>query len=246
MIAELDGIEPVVAQVEVVHLNLLNRHGIVVTLDKATPGEQVLRVPRGPLLPGEHPPAAAVRVLADTVGIEQVLHPPLFLGLRSEAGVHSRPATLTVSYAFLGKRPSNSRSSSRWLAVDQPEDIGRGVDRPEVVRAAREAVKDLLETTTIALQLLDPKLVVFTLAHLQDVYQQVMGAEVVIDTANFRRKVEAAHGFVTVVDAPVSTPRRGRPPRWYTAGDAQVLEPPIRLRPSGNVSRIPSSSAASS
>jgi len=231
----------VVAQVEVVHLNLLNRHGLVVTLHKAGPGEQVLRVPRGPLLPGEHPSAAAVRVLADTVGIEHVLHPPLFLGLRADSGLLGQAATLTISYAFLGKRPSNSSPDSTFLPVDSSDDLQHRVDRPQVVWAAREAVKELLETTAIALQLLDPKLVVFTLAHLRAVYQQVMGPEVVIDTANFRRKVEAARGFVTVVDAPSTTPRRGRPARWYTAGDAQVLEPPIRLRPSGGVSNPASS-----
>lgn len=242
---EIDGVRAVVAQVEVVHLNLLTRHGMVVTLEKAAPGEQAFRVPRGPLLPGEAPSSAAARVLSDTVGIEQVLHPPLFLGLTADAGDHGHAPTLTLGYAFLGKRPSNSSPDSTFLPVGSGDDLQHRVDRPQVVWAAREAVKDLLETTSIALQLLDPKLVVFTLAHLRAVYQQVMGPEVVIDMANFRRKVEAAHGFVTVVDAPSTTPRRGRPARWYTAGDAQVLEPPIRLRSSGRVSRPASSSDSS-
>lgn len=239
---ENGDVVPVVAQVEVAHLNLLNRHGMVVTLHKDAPGERVFRVPRGPLLPGEDPSAAAVRILAGTVGIEQVLHPPVFLGLRSDAGTHGDVPTLTIGYAFLGKRPSNSSPDSTFLPVDSTDDIRDRVDRPQVVWAAREAVKELLEITTIALQLLDPKLVVFTLAHLRAVYQQVMGSDVVIDTANFRRKVEAARGFVTVVDAPSTTPRRGRPARWYTAGDANLLEPPIRLRPTSRVSSQASSS----
>lgn len=230
---------PVVAQVEVVHLNLLPLRGMVVTLEQAAPGEQVLRVPRGPLLPGEDAASAAVRVLADTVGIEQVLHAPVFLGLRSDAGDHGTVPTLTVSYALLGKRPSNNSPSSTFLPVAQRDHIRRRVDHPNVVWAATEAVKELLEITTIALQLLDPKLVVFTLSHLRTVYEQVMGPDVALDMANFRRKVEAATGFVTVVDAPVMTPRRGRPPRWYSAGDAQLLDPPVRLRSSGGVSRRP-------
>ena len=220
-----------IAQVETVYLNLTSTRGMVVTVDNASGSGEPYRLPRGPLLPGEAPEAAAVRVLAETVGITDVFHAPVLLGHRAEATRAGHSPTLTIGYAVLGPRPSNNRETSRAVTVDRGRDaLGERVDQPATVLLAREAVKDLLETSSLALRLLDPKLTQFTLAHLRALYAEVMGPGFPIDVANFRRKVEAAKDFVRPCEAPTPVRKRGRPANWYVAGEAEMLDPPIRLR----------------
>jgi ADP-ribose pyrophosphatase YjhB (NUDIX family) len=204
---------------------------MVVTVDNAPVSGEPHPLPRGPLLPGEAPEAAAVRVLAKTVGVTDVFHAPVPLGHRSETARDGQPPTLTIGYAVLGPRPSNSRETARAVTVDRDRStLGARVDQPVTVLLAREAVKDLLETTSLALRLLDPKLTQFTLAHLRALFAEVLGPGFPIDVANFRRKVEAAKDFVRPCEAPTPVRKRGRPANWYVAGEAEVLDPPIRLR----------------
>jgi 8-oxo-dGTP diphosphatase len=108
----------------------------------------------------------------------------------------------------------------------------------EATVAALHTVRALLSEETAAARLA-PEVAknrdgLFRLKDLQTVYEAVLGIR--IDPANFRRKVEAAEGFVEVVDheevMAISRPpaiTRGRRPTWYRAGRAARLEPPIRF-----------------
>lgn len=230
MSGELQAPLGVIACVEIAFLNLHPKHGMVVTVERALGEAALHRLPTGPLLPGEAPEMGASRVLAERVGIEDVHHRPLLLGHRAEAGDEGVASRLTLGFAVLGPRPSNSSESSTFVLVDHGDELLRKVDRPDTVLAAREAVKSVVETTAIAVRLLDSPGKPFTLKQLRAVYELVLGPGVSIDPANFRRKVEAAGDVVRPVEPPTTPSRPGRPAQWYVAGDADLLEPPIRLR----------------
>lgn len=226
----------VATEVEVVRINPNRRRGLVVSAVAADGGP---RLPAARLAPDEDPSDAARRVLVDIVGIDAVHHEPHFLGYHRYADRQHPTPTLTLSFLVLGPVPGNSRRSTTFVPVQEVLEAhvsGRAaIDHPQTVIDAQRAACELLETTPIALQLLGEKVAVFTLQQLLDVYQSIVGADTRIDISNFRRKVEAAHDFVRVCEPPIrpspSRAPRGRPPRWYTAGDATRLEPPIRFRP---------------
>ena len=244
--AEIEGVS---VEIEVVYLNLSKTKGFVVTVLRPTQprGRRVL--PAGKLRPNEDPPAAAVRILRDLTGIRDVFHVPLLISMNRYPDRQNLGATLSISFAILGPKPSDSNGSETFCAVEDPaEPLWNRVTHSETVFAARRLVPQLLETLPLALQLLEYPKGTFTLKDLMAVYKQVLGGGVKIDPANFRRKVEAAADFVRPgtteplppVLEPVSKRRRasrrlvvpnGRPPQLYVAGEATSLDPPIRLRP---------------
>ena len=229
----------VVVEVEVVRLNPTKRRGLVVVgVDRGT--GRPIGLPSGRLRPGEDPVEAACRVMAEQTGISDFLHRPVPLGYVQYAERQRDTATLTLRFAVLGGIPNTSRSTIDFAEVDPAdESLGARVEHPFTVLAARRAAAEVLEMQPIAPRLLHPDGASFTLADLMFVYQQVLGREVTIDTSNFRRKVEAAAGFVERVgpsfdDRPVVNVAqrgagRGRPAQRYVLGEASVLEPPIRF-----------------
>lgn len=232
----MDGVlDPHVAdvavEVEVVRINPNGGQGLVVS----TVSEGAIRsLPTARLRPDEDPASAVRRVLFEKVGIDTVHHEPHFLGYR-RYGERQRPTpTLSLSFLVLGPRPGNSRSTTTFVAVQRVIEGRRRsrplIDHPETVIEARNAAVELLETTPIALRLLGENVTVFKLQQLLDVYQSILGNAITIDISNFRRKVEAAHDFVRPAEPPTPPEGRGRPPRWYTAGNATELDPPIRFR----------------
>ena len=244
-------IEAVSVEIEVVYLNLSKIKGFVVTVLPPTQprGRRVL--PAGRLRPDENPPDAAVRILSELTGIRDVFHVPLLVSMNRYPDRQFRDATLSLSFAILGPKPSDSNGLETFCAVeDSAAPLPGSVTHSETVFAARRLVPQLLETLPLALQLLEHPERTFTLKKLMAVYQQVFGEGVKIDPANFRRKVEAAADFVRPwtpeprppVMESVSKRRRarrrsvvpnGRPPQLYLAGEATSLDPPIRLRPAG-------------
>lgn len=223
---------PVTVLIEVVRFNVLPSMGLVV--NALGWGEPRPWLPVGPLLPGEEPADAVVRILHEKTGISRVFHEPLPLMFRRYEDQQAPGPTLTLPFALLGPVSSEPNSTTTYVTVaDLMDDRGRGrIDHPDVVIEARHAVRRLLESTSVALHMLKDDGVVpeaFTLAELRRLYTAVYGEEVRIDSANFRRKVEAAHGFVEKVAAPGRPRHKGRPPQWYRSGGASQLEPPIRF-----------------
>lgn len=232
MQAETDGAFPdVVTEIEVVRINPNRGQGLVVST--VAEGE-VRRLPTTRLRPDEDPSNAVSRVLRDVVGVSTVHHEPHFLGYRRYGERQQPQSTLSLSFLVLGPIPDNSQSTTKFVPVHRLIGGRRRsrllIDHPDTVIDALNAAVTLLETTTIALKLLGEKVTVFTLQQLLDVYRSILGDDVSIDLSNFRRKVEAAHDFVRPAEPPELPAGRGRPPRWYTAGEATLLDPPIRFR----------------
>ena len=88
--------------------------------------------------------------------------------------------------------------------------------------------------TRIAAQLSKSSDGLFRLKELHLIYERILGQS--IDVANLRRKVEAIPGFVEKVkyDEVMQSAKppavvRGRRALWYRAGNAKVLDPPVRF-----------------
>jgi len=221
----------VATEVEVIRINPHRRHGLVVSVVIADASPQL---PAARLLPDEDPTDAVHRILREVAGINTVHHEPHFLGYRRYLDRQHPTPTLSLAFLVLGPVPDDGYPSTGFIPVDKVTKMSARnsavIDHPDTVIQAQNAAVELLETTSISLKLLGEKVTVFTLRELLEVYQIFMDTEFAIDISNFRRKVEAASDFVRPADPPEPSIGRGRPPRWYTSGEATYLDPPIRFR----------------
>lgn len=229
-------LETVPVEIEVAYFNLNARRLVLGGVREGTDGRMVL--PRGWLKPDEEPSDGATRILAERTGITTGVHQPRLAGAFVYRG-RDQPC-LTLAYGVLGTRPNVEQL--RWSeSVGASTSLARMrqiVRSHEATVAALLVLRKLLSEETTAARLA-PELAknrdgLFRLKELQTVYEAVLGIRV--DSANFRRKVEAAKGFVEVVDNEevLEMPRptavnRGRRPTWYRAGRAEHLDPPIRF-----------------
>ena len=231
------GVSMVVAvEVEVIYLHPLRvepeRHLIAGCLKKSGSGRN--ETLQGLPVPDEKPEDCARRLVATAVGPENVLHTPELVGVFHYRDRQDERPTLTVSYVVLG------RATRATAPYTEDYDLDDGnlytehlLSHSETIRAARKVAVRLLETTPIALKLLDEPDEPFTLQQLWEVYACVRGKRARADPANFRRKVEAANNFVVrfTGQAPSAESKRslGRQPNLYVAGSATRLVPPVRF-----------------
>lgn len=224
----------VAVEVEVIYLSIHpgKPRLMVECLEKSGPGS--LHTLQGLLDPEESPEVCARRLLDEVVGSHNVLHPPEFVQVQRYSDRQTDRPTLTLTYAVLGRPFRAVERFPESLDVDDQKRVLEDmVNHPGAVRAAREVVARLLETSPIALQLLVPQNAPFTLDQVWTVYRCVRGREKSNDRSNFRRKIEAAKNFVVEYRGPTpehaARRRIGKPPRWYVAGTATTLDPPIRF-----------------
>ena len=127
-------------------------------------------------------------------------------------------------------QPQKHSVESKFIPYRRLRDKSRALefDHVEIIADARRAARKMLEDTSIALSFCRPK---FTISELRGVYEAFLQHPV--DAANFRRKVDAAQGFVEPLDELSdfgSSP--GRPAQMYKAGRVTELRTPIRFRSS--------------
>ena len=226
----------VIAEVEVACFNFIGNSFFLIGLAEGEGG--LLEMPRGWLLPGEDPAQAATRILETVTGISTGVHEPAFVGVF----VHPNREVdcLTLSYTVLVTTPSDLHWEWRHKVETRgsPHRLRPRIQWGDSAVAARFKIRDVVSelpvATRIASEVAKNRDGLFRLIDLQTVYERVLGCR--IDTANFRRKVEAVPGFVEEVTfeevmessrPPAVT--RGRRPTWYRAGPAERLEPPIRF-----------------
>lgn len=221
----------VVAEVEVVFFNVSTKRGLMVgALGKGVNGRRELL--RGLVAPSEQPRDTARRLLEDVARVRTAAHDPVFVSARAAPHRQVGRPTLTLSYVVLGAVPSNW--DPQWdysEVVDEPgEPLDARVDDADAVRAARQVAVRLLDELPVAPALLPGPDRPFTLAQLRWVYSSIIGPDMTIDVANFRRKIEQTRGLVEkVIVPPYDRPgpsRRGRPPVWYVRGDAGIIDLP--------------------
>jgi len=226
----------VAVEVEVIYLHPLRvkseRHLMAGCLKKSGSGSA--ETLQGLPVPDEKPEDCARRLVATAVGPENVLHTPELVGVFHYRDRQDERPTLTVSYVVLGRAVQGTAPYGANHDLDDHEnELEYFVEHSETIRTARKAAVRLLETTSIALKLLDEPDEPFTLQQLWEVYACVRGKKAQADPANFRRKVEAANNFVVrftgQAPSPASKRNLGRQPNLYVAGSATRLVPPVRF-----------------
>jgi 8-oxo-dGTP diphosphatase len=219
--------------VDLVCLTITDKKLHVLTVERQSAQSGMLAIPGGLLEDDEDLAEAAARELLEETGIRvdpRAIH---------QIGAFGHPDRDTrygraISIAFLALVPEpdepfagSDARTSRFVPFSQTQKAGvMEFDHREILKAASRLARRLLEDTPIATQFCGRE---FTMTDLRDVYQAVLGHEV--DKANFRKKVEAARGFVEQIDFLQSqSSGAGRPSRLFKRGLAKELNPPIRFR----------------
>jgi 8-oxo-dGTP diphosphatase len=188
-----------------------------------------------PALPGgfvhidEGLDSAASRELEEETGVPSGR---LHLEQLATYGAPNRdPRMRVVSVAYLALAPDlpspaagTDAASAEWQPVAELLSSRLAFDHDRILADGVERARGKLEYTTLATAFCEPQ---FTIGELRKVYEAVWGDE--LDPRNFHRKVMASAGFVVPLDR-TTTRGGGRPARWYRAGSAEDLFPPL-VRP---------------
>lgn len=225
----------VTVEVEVIYLNLYKGRLVASCLRKSESGG--LKTLQGPLLGAEHPSEGARRLLTEVAGPSAVAHEPALVGMYRYDDRQRHGQILTVSYVVLGRPLGLIGTWYQWYDLDDPDLFVENVVRHgDTILEARKVAQRLLETKPFAIGMLEHPDQPFKIDQLKEVYERVRGRRVRIDQANFRCKVEGARDFVVVLHHSeawsLGEGRPGRQPKWYRAGTATELDPPIRFKPS--------------
>lgn len=189
-------------------------------------------LPGGLVRDGEDLPATAVRKVWEETGIRLREADLLQVGAYGDPRRDSRWRGISVAYLALVPHPDvpqprEHSDDAKFVSYRRLRDSTMlEFDHRTIVRDARRRARRELEDTPIALGFCEQR---FTLPELRWVYEAFVLDTV--DAANFRRKVDAARGFVVPTDdKPTTTSKPGRPAQYYKAGRATRLDPPIRFR----------------
>ena len=213
-------------------INPRDRLEVLVMQRPDRPDPDKWALPGGLVRDGEPLEDTAIRKVADETGLairRKDIHQVAVFG---DPHRDPRWRAISVAYVALVPRPGDlhPREDSDTAAfIPYRRLVSRKMlefDHADVVGAARETAKRMLEDTNVALSFCRSR---FTISELRSVYEAFLQHQV--DPANFRRKVEAAEGFVIGTDEYAdfgSAP--GRPAQMYKAGNRQNLSSPIRFR----------------
>jgi 8-oxo-dGTP diphosphatase len=166
------------------------------------------------------------------VGIEESLKRAAWRELREETGVHAgyleqlhafgrpgrdpRERVITVAYLALlpsdrmELAPASDAQAAKLFSLKNLPDLA--FDHATILRRAHERLKEKLDDSVIALQLLP---VTFAHSALQRIYELILG--VTLDKRNFRKKINA----LDVIEATGEEDRSGshRPAKLYRVKD---------------------------
>ncbi len=220
------------------HVLLVRRGGPPFADDWALPG--------GFVRPDEDLPVAAARELAEETGLTDL--PRVHLEQLATYGAPARdPRMRVISVAYVALAPdlpepvggSDAREAA-WVPVGHvppprgaqargrtDKGLGLAFDHGHIVADGLERARSKLEYSPLATSFVADE---FTIADLRRVYETVWGAT--LHAGNFHRKVLSVPGFVTPTgETTVQGGSRGGPrSRFYRAGPARLLHPPL-LRP---------------
>lgn len=188
-------------------------------------------LPGGLVADGEDLPDTAVRKVKEETGIRLRKSDLIHVGAYGHPQRDSRWRAISIAYLALVAHPDipSPKQHSDEAKFFPYRKLRRSTmlefDHREIIGDARRRARRQLENTDIALGFCEKQ---FTMSELRWVYEAFLRGPV--DPANFRRKVEAAEGFVVPAGTPTTTGSPGRPAQYYSAGPADRPEPPIRFR----------------
>lgn len=162
---------------------------------KQAPYEHMWAIPGGFIHQGETLEQAAARRLTEETNLNQIFLEQLYTF--AEPNRDPRARVITVAYYALisaEKLQLEARANAedlRWFSVNELPDLA--FDHGQIVSFALNRLRDRLETSSVAFQLLPEK---FTLTELQRVYELVYAKQ--LDKRNFRKKILSSNILVDI------------------------------------------------
>ena len=163
-----------------------NRLKVLLIRRKRAPYEHTWAIPGGFIREGETLEEAAANRLQEETNVENIYLEQL--SAFGTPGRDPRARVITVAYyALVGAdqltlaADANAEDVAWFSSAELPH---LAFDHAEIVHFALERMKDRLETSSIAFQLLPQK---FTLTELQRVYELILNKS--LDKRNFRKKI---------------------------------------------------------
>jgi len=165
------------------------------------------------------------------------------LGAYGDAGRDPRGSVVTVAYLAVAPARGEpqlgaSELGAKWLPIGLLD--GLAFDHARILQDAVESVRELIETTALALAFCGD---VFTMWHLRRIYEIVWDLEPnSLDSANFHGRVKGMRGLVEEAGGR-DTSGRGRPRQFFRPG-ALVQRAGFGARLERSIDRPPESRAA--
>jgi len=167
-------------------------------------------LPGGFLRPEEELETAAKRELYEETGVKNAFLAQLYT--KGDIGRDPRGRVITVIYyslmdsAKVELRASTDAAEVSWFSVKNLPKLA--FDHERIIRDSAERIRNKIEYTNIAFQLLPQK---FTLSELQSVYETILDRT--LDKRNFRKKVNEINALKKLTE----TKMQGihRPARLY-------------------------------
>lgn len=172
-----------------------NRLKVLLIQRKQAPYEHMWAIPGGFIHVGETLEQAASRRLKEETNLENIFLEQLYSFADPQRDPRAR--VITVSYYALisaEKLQLEARANAedvRWFSVTELPDLA--FDHQQIVDFALSRLKERLETSSVAFQLLPEK---FTLTELQRVYELVLSKT--LDKRNFRKKILSSSILVDI------------------------------------------------
>jgi 8-oxo-dGTP diphosphatase len=186
-VGELAQYETPLVTVDIVVFTIQQHHLRVLLIQrKQPPYDHMWAIPGGFIREGETLQEAAGRRLWEETNVSNIYLEQLHAFGRPDRDPRAR--VITVAYSALVSedrlRPEARANAEdvRWFDVTQLPELA--FDHGDIVQTALQRLKDRLENSPIAFQLLPPK---FTLTELQRVYELILGR--MLDKRNFRKKI---------------------------------------------------------
>ncbi|MBN2459102.1 NUDIX hydrolase [Candidatus Woesearchaeota archaeon] len=164
---------------------------------KSWPFKGMWAIPGGFVGLNEPIDEAAKRELLEETGVKDVYLEQLYTFGKPERDPRTRVITIAyyalISSANVKLEASTDAADVAWLPVDNIPKLA--FDHNEIVDYAISRIRNKIEYTNIAFQLLPEK---FTLSELQKVYEVILGKK--LDKRNFRKKVKETRVLIPSKD----------------------------------------------
>ena len=197
--------------VDMVLFTIQNKELHVLLIRRAlNPFRGLWALPGGFLRPEEELETAAKRELYEETGVKNAFLAQLYT--KGDIGRDPRGRVITVIYyslmdsAKVELRASTDAAEVSWFSVKNLPKLA--FDHERIIRDSVERIRNKIEYTNIAFQLLPQK---FTLSELQSVYETILDRT--LDKRNFRKKVNEINALKKLTE----TKMQGihRPARLY-------------------------------
>lgn len=153
---------------------------------KQSPFEHMWAIPGGFIHMGETLEEAASRRLREETNIDNIYLEQLYSFAAPSRDPRARVITVAYSALISAEKLKLEADANaedvRWFSISDLPSLA--FDHQEIVNYALSRLKERLETSSVAFQLLPQK---FTLTELQRVYELVLGKT--LDKRNFRKKI---------------------------------------------------------